>query len=282
LLTPASIRYTYGIDYGLYYLRIRPLTSIIQKRRSLHKKLAHTAHENDLLHLQVSQLQALANIGVATSMIAHEINNLLTPLWNYAALASSNPDDVQLAAKALQKTERGCKRASEVMQAILAVANGETREKLDTPLLPLVEEIFNCLCRDFSKDSITLTLDIPERLTVRAVPVEIQQVLMNLILNARDAMLGRGGYLTIAGRQQADIVHISVSDTGSGIAPENIDRIFDPFFTTKGGPKSAAGSGSGLGLAFVKRVIDAHRGSISVKSEPGNGTTFLITLPAPD
>ena len=259
------------------------MTSIIKKRRSLHKNLAHASQENDILHLQVSQLQALANIGVATSMIAHEINNLLTPLSNYASLALANPDDNQLAVKALRKTESGCRRASEVMQAILAVANGETQKKLDTPLLPLTDEIFNCLCRDFEKDGITLHLDIPSDIAVRAVPVEIQQVLMNLILNARDAMLGRGGTLRITARREDDAVSISVSDTGGGIAPENIDHIFEPFFTTKKDPKNAsANSGSGLGLAFVKRVIDAHKGSITVNSEPGKGTAFLILLPASD
>ncbi len=259
------------------------MTSIIKKRHALHKKLAHTARENDLLHLQLSQLQALANIGLATSMIAHEINNLLTPLSNYASLALANPGDDRLTIKALQKAESGCRRASEVMKAILAVANGETQKKLDTPLLPLTEEIFNCLCRNFEKDGITVSIDIPAELSVRAVPVEIQQVLMNLILNARDAMLGRGGILKITARRENGMAALSVSDTGTGIAPDSIDRIFDPFFTTKKGLKNAsAASGSGLGLAFVKRVIDAHNGAITVDSEPGRGTAFLILLPASD
>jgi signal transduction histidine kinase len=256
------------------------LTSIIKKRRSLHKTLAHTTRENDLLNLQVSQLQALANIGVATSMIAHEINNLLTPLSNYASLALANPGDSQLATKALKKTERGCQRAAEVMRAILAVANGETRKKVNTPLLPLVEEIFNCLCRDFQKDSIAVRLDIEQSHSVWAVPVEIQQVLMNLILNARDAMLGRGGVLKITSRQEGESIIISVSDTGDGIAPENLERIFEPFFTTKVGGKNGSTSGSGLGLAFSRRVVDEHQGKLAVLSRQGEGTTFTITLPA--
>jgi len=258
------------------------LTSIIEKRLSLHKSLANQQQQNNALESQITQLQALANIGSATCMIAHEINNLLTPLASYAALALNNPDDKLLIEKALQKAVRNCNRASKIMESMLALANGETQEKKNTRLIVLVEEIFACLCRDFAKDKITVEIRIPEDLTVWAVPVQVQQVLMNLILNARDAMLPRGGILTIEARDVTDAVQITVTDTGCGIEPANLKKIFEPFYTMKAGSKSPSlYLGSGLGLAFCKQVIDAHGGCISVESQPTKGSTFKIILPKP-
>jgi len=136
------------------------------------------------------------------------------------------------------------------------------------------------LCRDFGKDGITVEIQIPRGLSIWAVPVQIQQVLMNLILNARDAMLPGGGTLTIRAADKIDTVHIEVSDTGCGIEPDDLANIFDSFFTTKNDEKaSSENCGSGLGLAFCKKVIEAHNGSISVESEPAMGSTFKISLP---
>jgi len=256
------------------------LTSIIERRLCLHKELAEQRQQNDTLQFQISQLQVLANIGTATCMIAHEINNLLTPSANYAALAINSPDDKSLTRKALEKTVRNCERASKIMDSMLAMANGEMQEKKNTQLSNLVEEIFTCLCRDFAKDGITVKMQIPEDLTVWAVPVQIQQVLMNLILNARDAMLLGGGILTIEAQDTTDGVQIKVCDSGCGIEQDDLRKIFEPFFTTKTDEKSPSqNTGSGLGLAFCKKVIDEHGGSISVESKPAEGTTIEIVLP---
>ena len=110
------------------------MTSIIAKRRSLHKNLVHQQQENDTLKCQIGQLQALANIGTVSCMIAHEVNNLLTPLANYAALALNNLDDKTLIEKALRKAVQNCEHASRVMESMLAVVNGETREKKEIRL----------------------------------------------------------------------------------------------------------------------------------------------------
>ena len=127
-----------------------------------------------------------------------------------------------------------------------------------------------------------MDIRVPYDLTIRGVPVQIQQVLMNLILNARDAMLPAGGVLIVDATYNPDSIEITVADTGSGIEPGNLENIFDMFFTTKANKRSAAeNSGAGLGLAFCKMVIDNHDGSISVESEPGNGTQFRIALPKP-
>ena len=154
------------------------MTRIIAKRNSLHKNIAEHQQQNKALKLQIGQLQALANIGTTTCMVAHEINNLLTPLGSYAELALNNPDDMALTEKAFQKVTQNCKRASKILESMLAVANGESQEKRQSRLVGMVEEIFGCLCRDFAKDGITVNTQIPVDLTVWAVPVQIQQVLM--------------------------------------------------------------------------------------------------------
>ena len=258
------------------------MTSIIEKRLSLHQRLTSQQEENNDLKSQMSQLQALANLGTAASMIAHEINNLLTPLESYAELALKNLDDKPLTEKALKKAAQNAMQASKIMESILALANGQTQEKKTTPLLPLIEEIFTCLCRDFAKDGITVKVRIPAALMVWAVPVQIQQVLMNLVLNARHAMLPHGGTLKIKAVEQIDMVQIQVTDTGCGIKPNDLKNIFESFFTTKADDKSSSScSGAGLGLAFCRKIVDAHAGSISVESKPSDGTTFTITLPKP-
>lgn len=259
------------------------MTRIIEKRLSLHKHLTNQQQQNDALKSHLTHLQALANIGTTTCMVAHEINNLLTPLANFAALALNNLDDKPLSEKALQKVVRNCEHASKIMESMLAVANGRTQEKQNSPLITLVENVFTCLCRDFAKDGITVNIQIPKDLTVWAIPIQIQQVLMNLILNARDAMLPRGGVLTIKAWDTADAVQVELTDTGCGIKPADLKKIFQPFFTTKANEKSPPSrrSGSGLGLLFVKRIIDDHGGCVSVESEPAKGTTFKIALPKP-
>ncbi len=258
------------------------MASITGKRLSLHRSLEDQQHQNDALKSRFAQLQHLANMGTASYMIAHEINNLLTPLRNYATLALNNPDDKALAEKALQRVVRNCERASKITESMLAIANGQTQEKKEARLLTLVEEIFTCLCRDFAKDGITVETCIAQDLTVWAVPVQIQQVLMNLILNARDAMLPHGGVLTIKATERSDAVEIEVTDTGDGIEPADLKNIFGSFFTTKTGKNSPSEySGSGLGLAFCKKIIDGHDGLISVESKVSQGSKFKITLPKP-
>lgn len=264
------------------YNRSIELASITEKRLCLHRRLKDLQQQNNDLKSQLYHLQHLANMGTVSHMIAHEINNLLTPLKNYAVLALKNTDDKALTEKALQKTAQNCERASKIMDSMLAMADGKTPGKKDTELLALVEDIFACLCRDFSKDAITVEIYIPEGLTIRAVPVQIQQVLMNLILNARQAMLPRGGVLTIKAAERNDAVEIEIKDTGNGIEHDDLERIFDTFFTTKNNKNlPSERSGTGLGLAFCKRIVEGHDGLISVESKPASGSKFRIILPKP-
>ncbi|OHB44882.1 MAG: hypothetical protein A2178_01395 [Planctomycetes bacterium GWC2_49_10] len=250
----------------------------MEKRKALHKTLRETKDKNQHLNSQLAQLQALANIGTSTCMIAHEMNNVLAPMVSYAQLALNNPQDHALAQKALTKTASNATRAARILDSMLALAGGRQEEKKVCRVAMMIEDVFTCLCRDFKKDRITVDLDIPADLCVSVVAVQMQQVFMNLIINARDAMTPKGGKLRIVARPDQQNVSITFTDTGSGISPENIGKIFDAFFSTKtrtGENKS----GAGLGLAFCKKIVNAHQGSITVTSQPEQGTTFTVTLP---
>jgi len=256
------------------------LTSTITKRKSLHQELAANKHQVESLEKQIEKLERLAGIGTAASMILHEMNNLLTPLGTYAALALRNPQDKSLTQKALRRAQENCERAAKVADAVLGMANGKNNEKKTVKLAELVDDVFECLCRDFSKDCITVKKDIGGDLTVRAAPVKLEQLIMNLVLNGRAALLGAGGgTLSISGEQCGQFVKIKVADTGCGMNKETACRIFEPLFTTRAGDGGEGRSGAGLGLAFCKKVAEEHGGTISVESEPGTGSIFTIMLP---
>ncbi len=256
------------------------MPQLITKRRSLNKEITLQAQQNKELQARLAKLQTLANLGTISAIVAHEINNILMPLGNYAQVALNNPQDSQLVQKALEKTVYNSARASEILESMLAVVNGEALEKKICRLQQLLEEVFSCIGRDFGKDSVKVKMEVPDDLGFPAVPVQIQQVFMNLILNAREAMMPRGGTLTINARKEQDTIIIEISDTGCGIEPENMDRLFEPFFSTKTPDSPAGRVGAGLGLLFCKEIIDSHDGTIDVQSEQGKGTKFTITLPA--
>ncbi len=252
----------------------------------MHGQLVQQQRRNEALEKDMVQLEALANLGSATAMIAHEINNLLTPLTNYAELSLKHTDDRELAERTLRRTAKNCKQAGKVMESILSLAKAGCGEKIEAPLLPMINAVFDCLCRDFTKDGITVEVLVSADLQVYASPVQLQQAIMNLVLNAREAMLPHGGKLTIAAQMDSNGALIKISDTGCGIEQSEMSRVFDTFFTTKHkkiAEQSTCGehsrTGTGLGLALCKKVIDAHGGTITVESHPGKGTTFTISLP---
>ncbi|MBN2136363.1 MAG: HAMP domain-containing histidine kinase [Sedimentisphaerales bacterium] len=256
------------------------MASFTEKRLSLYRDVEKRRQENAALATEINELQHLANMGAASYMIAHEINNLLAPIGTYAGLALANPDDVELGKKALGKAVKNCERAGKIVESMMALANGQKQEKVRCGLRGLLDDVFGCLARDFEKDGIRVNVAVAEDVEVWAVPVQLQQVLMNLLLNAREAMLSRGGTLYIGAKERTDAVEITVADTGAGIEASNLQEIFEPFFTTKKDGKLPSGRlGAGLGLAFCRRVMQAHNGTISVESKPGEGSTFKIALP---
>ena len=251
----------------------------------MHEELKKLTEQNNKLRQQLDQTQPLVNLGLVSAMIAHEINNILTPIGNYAQLAAQNPDDTELTKKVINKTAANTERAAKILDAMLAMANGRNQPPALHPVKQMIEEIFDCLARDFTKDRINLTLDIPDDLEVTVDRICFQQVMMNLIINARQALISEqnsraGGSLKISAVPNCQTIDISVADTACGIAPENLDKIFEPFFSTKTDNIDASDrAGAGLGLAFCKRVVLAHNGTIEVQSQPGQGTEFTIKLP---
>lgn len=255
------------------------LPQLIEKRKSLSKQIESQLQENKELKAKLIRLQAMANLGKVSAIVAHEINNILMPLGNYAMAALSSPEDKELMEKALHKTIQNSARASEILESITAMVNGEAAEMRKCRVSELVNNVFSCIGRDFEKDGIKVKLDIPAELTMNVVPVQIEQVIMNLVLNAREAMTPSGGILTIKAVKQDGEIVLTIADSGCGISPENLDKIFKPFFTTKKSDSPGGRTGAGLGLAFCAEIVEAHNGSISVQSKQQKGTEFTITLP---
>ncbi|MCL2646433.1 MAG: ATP-binding protein [Phycisphaerales bacterium] len=255
----------------------------------------------ELLQGRIDQLQRdladqgkLATLGMMAAVLAHEFNNILTPMIAYTTVAVSDKSDDALRRKALEKALSGALRLSNISQSLLGFArNGGDNSPCVANVKQVVEETLSCLGRDFAKDAITLTLEIPESLQVGMNPGQLQQVLLNLIVNARAAMLSPEQVgprrLTIVARPQDNhLVHISVADTGPGFAADIADKIFEPFFSTKKelppSPQEASDSlprgGTGLGLTICHQLITAAGGTIHAASSPGRGATFTLELPA--
>lgn len=247
------------------------------KRQSIHRQAESAAQTHRRLEEQLRQAQCLSGLGMAWAVTAHEINNLLTPLTNYARLALGHPDDAELSRKAHEKAALLGQRAAEILDKIMGMASGKALEKSRIEISDLFDDVMLCIGRDFGKDGIQVVRRCPAGTTLWGDRLMLSQALMTLTLNARRAMLGKGGVLTLSAQATQNGTHLSISDTGCGMTPEVLSRIFEPFYTTGG--KSDDPRGNGLGLVFCRQIIESHDGGIQVESEPGRGTTFTILLP---
>ncbi|QOV92016.1 sensor histidine kinase [Humisphaera borealis] len=259
----------------------------------LRSMAADPLHHLDVLQQQLSAVreqltesQRLATIGTISSVIAHEFNNILTPIVSYAqfALTSAESDkpDMPLIRKALAKSFQSATKAGKICASMLALARGESTSG-PVPVQQLVDEALSVLARDPQKDGIALRVQVQPGLCVMCDPVQIEQVLLNLLINARHALMGhsRNGAITIkAAAIDEDELKIQVIDNGPGIPEKLQSKIFEPFFTTKGTAKRGEAKGSGLGLAICREIVAQHKGRIEVESSPGKGTTFNLWLPA--
>jgi len=254
-------------------------TSPQSKLISFNEQLERLKRENSALRKQLHRSQRLAAVGTMTSMIAHEFNNILTPIINYARMARR---DSRLTGKALASAADGGERATTICQALLGIARDDSVGAAEVHLGDLIDATLSAMARRLESDRIEFVRRVPDDLTVTAHRVQLQQVLLNLLLNARAAVVATGrrsGRITIAAERNGQTVKIALSDTGVGIPPENLERVFDPFFTTRGSDGGAS-RGHGLGLAICKEILIALGGSISVESTVGVGTTFTVRLPA--
>ena len=253
-------------------------------QEDLIERLSQMQAQLDSLRDQLTESQRLATIGTIAAVIAHEFNNLLTPIVSYSqyALQSAESDepDMELVRKALSKSYQSSSKAGKICTSMLGLARGESISG-HVSVQDLVNETLSVLARDPKKDGIALRVQVQPDLIVDADPIQLEQVLLNLLINARQAMLGKGGSITIkALRNEADEIKIQVIDTGPGIPEKLLPKIFQPFFTTKGTTRRGETKGTGLGLAICKEIVEHHEGRIEVESTVGSGTTFNIYLPA--
>ena len=249
---------------------------------------SHDITELKLLEERLTQAAKLEAISQLAGGIAHDFNNLLTGILGYADMLKDDTIQPDVARNAARTIEKAARRASELTQQLLGFARKGKHQIVPVAIDGTVQEVVELLKRTLDK-SIAIRVDLRAgKAFTMGDPSQIHQVLLNLALNARDAM-PRGGELAIATsvcdvdieqcRREADLkpgtyLKIQVTDTGQGIPKEIAKRIFEPFFTTK-----EQGQGTGMGLAMVYGIVKNHGGSIQVYSEPGFGSTFRIYLP---
>jgi PAS domain S-box-containing protein len=241
------------------------------------------------LESQLQQAQKMEAIGHLTGGIAHDFNNILTSVMGYIALASERPAgaaDPKLQAY-LNQADQSCHRARDLIQQMLAFSRGQRGEPRPVALRSLVNESTRML-----RATLPATLELAHRVegdpVARVDPVQAHQVLLNLCINARDAM-SESGRITVTARRvrvaemtcascrhrfSGEYAELAVADGGSGIPPEVLERMFDPFFSTK-----EIGQGTGMGLSIVHGVVHDHGGHVLVESGRDAGTTFRVLLP---
>ncbi len=247
-------------------------------------ELEHAQQQLDALKEQLTESQRLAAIGTIAAVIAHEFNNLLTPMISYSqfalASAESEKPDIGLIRKALTKSFQASTKAGQICNSMLGLARGQSSFG-PVSVQKLVDEVLLVLARDPQKDGIALRVQVQPDLCVMGDQVQLEQVLLNLLINARHAMLGKGGSLTVKASvmEETGELKLQVIDTGPGIPEKVLPRIFQPFFTTKGTARRGETKGTGLGLSICKDIVEHHHGRIEVQSEVGRGTTFNIYLP---
>lgn len=269
------------VDFGEFH------TVVILRDISMRK---HTEEEKMSLERQMQHAQKLESLGVLAGGIAHDFNNLLTTILGNASLARRSVPTDSKASENLAAIERGAARAAELTKQMLAYAGKEQLNTKPLDLSNLVKELAQLLQVSVSKKC-ALKYDLPSDLPkITGDGAQISQILMNLIINASEAIGDKTGMIEISiGIENCDrdyikenyldenlatgkYVCLKVSDTGSGMTEEAQSKLFDPFFTTKF-------TGRGLGMSAVLGIVISHKGAIKVSSEPGKGSTFRVFFP---
>lgn len=229
---------------------------------------------------QLFQAQKLTALGELVSTTTHEFNNVLTTIINYAKMGQRHNDQATRD-KAFEKILAAGLRAAKITNGILGFARNRPQGMEPADMVKLVDDSLLLLEREMSKYRIVIDKQFHAIPPAMVNANQIQQVLINLLVNARQAM-PNGGHVVIrlSHDAQHDTIDLMVRDTGSGIPADKLPQIFNRFFTTKSGPDASGKGGTGLGLAFCRDVIEAHHGRIRVESTVGKGTAFTLKLPA--
>ncbi|BCS31307.1 hypothetical protein TBR22_A05070 [Luteitalea sp. TBR-22] len=222
--------------------------------------------------LQISE--KMASIGLLAAGVAHEVNTPLTGISSFTQMLLENADPEDPRTRLLEKIERQTFRAAKIVNSLLHLSRPVQSETGPVDLHVVINDVLSLLEHQFRTASVQVRKDLQaDGPMVRAVEHKLQQVFLNLFLNARDAM-PKGGWLGIGTRRDGDHVVVEVSDTGAGIPAEHLARIYDPFFSTK-----PIGQGTGLGLSITYGIVQEHEGTIVCDSQLGQGTRFTLSFP---
>ena len=237
------------------------------------------ATDADDLRGQLLEARKLAALGELLGTTTHEFNNALTTILNYARLGLRHRDQATRD-KALERILSAGTRAAKITASVLSMARSRSARFEPVDLESLVEDVLVLLEREMMKYRIQVEREFAPVPRVSANTSQLQQVLLNLLVNARQAMPEGGRLiLRLAHDEITGFVDLGVRDTGCGMPPDVMRRMFEPHFTTKAGPDATGKGGSGLGLATCREIVEAHRGRIRVESAPGRGTAVTIRLP---
>ncbi len=230
------------------------------------------------LEAQLAQADKLSSIGLLAAGVAHEVNTPLAVISSYAQMLAKQVRGDQRVAPLLDKITQQTFRASEIVNGLLNFSRTSGAEFRDLSLNEVIADTLKLLEHQFHTSQVRLETSLDGELPlILGNPGKLQQVFLNLFLNAKDAMEA-GGTLRIATLVNGEVT-VEVTDTGSGIASEHVRRIYDPFFTTKGTVRDGQRRGTGLGLAVTYGIIQEHSGKIQVESHVGSGTTFRLEFP---
>ncbi len=227
---------------------------------------------------QLLQTEKMSAVGTMVAGVAHELNNPLTGILHFARYCLKYTDETDRRFPVLQDTVRETKRCIDIIQNLLTFSNAGTQIEPEAEDCSLIlDQVMRLLNYRVEKESITLKRNIPETIPpVRVRANEVQQVFLNLITNAMDAVkTTECKEISIEIAPAGEFVQISIADTGIGIPPDKMSKVFDYFFTTK-----EVGEGTGLGLSVTRNIVVSHGGEITCESEPGEGTRFTFTLPS--
>ena len=248
-------------------------------RPDLEQHIAQLEARLAALQEQLCLSQKMSALGELVGTTTHEFNNVLMTILNYAKLGLRH-GDAPTRTKAFEKILAAGQRAAKITNSVLGMARNRSHDLEPTDLRALVDETLILLERELQKYRIQVELELPEVPWAQACGNQIQQILINLMTNARQAMAA-GGRLVVrlAHDRQQQTVDLSIRDTGPGISADQLPKIFEPYYSTKSGPDETGKGGTGLGLSVCRQIIERHRGKIRVESTVGVGTCFTIKLP---
>ena len=277
--SPAQYRMFEGMglrrDGTVFSVELRAFPTVFQEQRAQQMTFRDITHKKKMEE-QLIQSERLAATGKLAMDIAHEINNPLGGILTYTHLVLEDLEEESIQKQNVKKILKLANRCKIIVRGLLDFARDDSDIKEPVDVNDLIRETLYLIQGHVIMNNVKLALDLEENLpTLWAVRVKLEQVFLNLVVNAAEAMEGQGGLsITSEYVRSKNIVRVQFSDTGHGVHPEHLKKVFEPFFTTK-----KRGRGTGLGLSISHGIIKQHNGALYAESHPEDGSTFTIELP---